>query len=261
LKTVTISFSLPDRERLRALLRRRGTGLVLALIAEALILLMLLTFTPRIAGTHDKGSLLTFGFDQDKSQDKQDKHQKAEQKHNKATEKPKQQPPQPTPKPTNEPPLELPPTVVRMNRQDFQSADIARFSRSQSAAAAPSDAQGNSDVGPDSAVVGKGPHGEPVYAAEWYTRPTHTQLDTYISDRSRQRLPGAGLIQCRTIENYRVDDCRDIDETPVGSGLSEAVRQAAWQFRVRPPRVGGKYQVGAWVQIEISYYIDRVVLH
>ena len=104
---------------------------------------------------------------------------------------------------------------------------------------------------PDSArVSGSGPNGEPLYAAEWYRKPYDDELKGYLSTATG---PGWGLIACRTVPDYRVEDCVRIDEYPTGSNIARSVLAAAWQFRVRPPRVGGRLKIGEWVRIRIDY--------
>ncbi|WP_421993007.1 hypothetical protein [Qipengyuania sp.] len=102
-------------------------------------------------------------------------------------------------------------------------------------------------------VAGSGPNGEPLYAARWYRRPYDDELAGYLSTA---RGPGWGLIDCRTVADFRVEDCVVVGESPRGSGIGKAVQAAAWQFKVRPPQRGGRPMVGEWVRIRISYEID-----
>ncbi|WAT17770.1 hypothetical protein OZN62_12760 [Aurantiacibacter sp. MUD11] len=104
--------------------------------------------------------------------------------------------------------------------------------------------------GEDSPVVGTAPDGSPLYAARWYREPSHSELAGYLSTANSA---GWGLIACKTAPNWRVIDCQVIDEYPQGSGIARATQAAAWQFRVRPPRLRGEYQVGTWVRIRIDY--------
>ena len=79
------------------------------------------------------------------------------------------------------------------------------------------------------------------------------ELETYLPQRWARE--GSGLIACRTVARYHVADCKILGESPKGSGYGYAVLQASFQFLVRPPRVGGKEMVGAWVSIRIDYSV------
>lgn len=139
------------------------------------------------------------------------------------------------------------PDMLILTKEEFAAADIAKFPSHPGKAAdgAGAGADGGSADGP-----GEGPNGERLYNAEWYVEPTHAQLAYYLPAGGAQ--PGWGMIACRTVERYHVEDCRELGETP-GSGLARALRQAAWQFLVRPPRIGGHPLVGAWVRIRFDF--------
>ncbi|MFM6950352.1 MAG: hypothetical protein ACKOW1_04950 [Novosphingobium sp.] len=102
----------------------------------------------------------------------------------------------------------------------------------------------------DSKQVGSAPNGQPMYAAAWYREPYDSEMSGYLSTADG---PGWALIACRTAPDYRVEGCVGLGEYPQGSRIENAVLAAAWQFKVRPPRVGGVSKIGAWVRIRIDY--------
>jgi hypothetical protein len=151
-------------------------------------------------------------------------------------------PPAPLPNP-KAPPA---PPMLAMNLGD---SDIGKMEK------APKGDDG--DSGKDSAAPygpGEGPGGAPLYEAEWYKKPGPNVLQLYYHGAAP---PGSwATIACRTIDAYHVDNCQQLDENPRGSGLSRALRQAAWQFLVRPPRRGGKALIGSWVRIRFTFTKD-----
>ena len=140
------------------------------------------------------------------------------------------------------PPAEKPQPWIEMSHDQLASADLRNI---------PTAGEGSSG---DSEVVGRGPHGELLFNAEWAREPTDAELAGYLP---RNPPDGWGLVECKTIPGDRVEDCVELDQYPHGSHLAAAVRQAAWQFRVRPPRKGGKELVGSWVRIRIEYSFSR----
>lgn len=229
--------------------RRRGTSLLLTIAAHALLLLLLLRLAPPMNTPRgDDRPLSTFDV---ASVAQQSAAAKAErQKVTKREVKPaKSAPPPPDrPLPPPVPSAKLPSNFINLSDTEMASSDLAKL-HSADAGSGSSKGQGDGDskapYGP-----GAGPGGKTLYAAQWYREPTEAELNGYLPPN---RPNGSwGMIACQTIPDYRVDNCRQLDESPAGSGLSRAMRQAAWQFRVRPPRVGGKPVIGAWVSIRID---------
>ena len=143
----------------------------------------------------------------------------------------------------------LPPTplarspFVELTREEFAAADISKLGSAGG--------QGSSK-GETTASVGTGPGGVTLYKAEWYRKPTNAELSGYLPNRDIE--PGSWAeVACKTIPDNRVENCQSLGESPLGSGLGKALRLAGWQFRVRPPRIDGKPQVGTWVMIHIDW--------
>ncbi|MDV3458093.1 hypothetical protein RZN05_13940 [Sphingomonas sp. HF-S4] len=243
-------------ERLRASLGQRGVAFVLALVVELGLALLLWFMAPPLFEKKPPPTTTVFGIDTapgDTEQPQRTEQKKADSK-SQTRERVREVQPRPVePPPEPEPPAEpVPETFIRMTRRDYAAADIKGMkSGAPSAPADVGEASGGGSRPGDTAIVGKAPNGEPLYAAAWYRRPTHAELAPYQSRRALG--PGWGLIACRTVANHRVEDCQEVAEGPRGSGYAGSVRQAAWQFRVRAPRVGGKELTGTWVSIRITY--------
>lgn len=127
---------------------------------------------------------------------------------------------------------------IEVSKEDMAASDVGTQAKNS---------DGSSG---DSEVVGTGPHGETLYAAEWARHPTNAELGGYLPADAPD---GYGLVACKTVPGDRVEDCVEIDQEPHGSHLASAVRQAAWQFRIRPPRKNGVPLIGSWVSIRIDY--------
>lgn len=247
--------------------RRKLASLAIALALEGLLLLMLLTLGATIAGVEDgKEEVTTF---------------KA---------KSFAAPPPPAAQPETAPPETAPdtprevqtapmspirPSPLVLNPQPApapapQAAPAPPEPRSSAAPPArpkstigarvrPDAGYGPVDTGNprtvgDSERVGTMPNGEPLYAARWYREPTQAELAGYLSTANG---PGSALIACKTVPDYYVDDCVLLSESPPGSMMGRASLAAAWQFRVRPARVGGRELVGSWVRIRVDYSVRR----
>jgi protein TonB len=225
-------------------LRRRGFGLVLAVAANLGLLLLLLTLDRFSPDARKISHALVVDL-------VPESHSLSVQSRNEPEKAAATSRAKPLPKP---PPLVIPakPTIaVPPPQPPAKAAPWVELSQSEMSAGdlrnLPKPSAGG---GGDSAVVGKGPHGEVLYAAEWARHPTDAELGGYLPANAPD---GYGLIACRTIPGDRVDDCVELDQEPHGSHLASAVRQAAWQFRIRPPRKNGVPLVGEWVEIRIDY--------
>lgn len=241
-------YASPARER--PSLSRRTASFLLALGIELLLLLAFFTLNSREKKPEFQGGTLsTFDISAESEQDRSAAPRKKDE------QVAETRPPRPSP-PVPKPAIQLPTPhldMLEVTREVYRASDISKLGSNAPGYVKSADAggSGGGSAG-DSQRVGTGPDGQPLYRAEWYREPTNAELGGYLP-KSMPEKGGWGLIACKTAPNYRVTDCVELDQSPAGSHLASAVRQAAWQFKVRPPRIGGKPLVGEWVQILIDY--------
>ncbi|WP_143736921.1 hypothetical protein [Erythrobacter tepidarius] len=260
----------PARARWGAKPRQRWFSLAIALAIEGLIVLLLLTLGVTVMGEKDEEvKVLTRFTARDftppaEPQPEQPAEAQPEESTTPLAVPPAaaRPPPRDLPKPERpKPPIIANPTTVPPPPPPPPQAEPApRASPTIAARINPNSTYGPVDSGPprtsmDTERVGTAPNGEPLYAARWYREPTDQELAGYLSTASS---PGVALIACKTVAGYYVEDCTLLSESPQGAGLGRAVLAAAWQFRVRPARLGGREQFGSWVRIRITYSQSRV---
>lgn len=236
-------------ERLRENFGDKLTGALIALGLEALLLLALLALG-QMHQPHRDVPMTSVAFDaRDYSETPHQPTPKPATKSARA-ETPHLTEPQTTPQIAQVAPVQPPAAIIPVSPQQTQSFDLRNLPTKPSAPVGPAIGPAYTPAFGDSKQVGTAPNGQPMYAASWYREPTQQELAGYLSTAQG---PGWGLITCKTVADYRVEDCVGLDEYPEGSNMLRAVLAAAWQFRVRPPRVNGVSQVGDWVRIRIEY--------
>jgi hypothetical protein len=232
--------------------RRRAISLALALVVEALILIALMVWGPRITPLDKAKRPTTFTLipPDDSASTEPDRAKKADN-----SPKPKTaSAPLSTLPPDVAPPQKAPPPPVPLPGVlpiQLGGLDISKLKGSGQGQDAGDGEDSKLAYGP-----GLGPGGMPLYRAEWYREPTNAELNGYV-----KKLPpdgGWALIACKTVANYHVENCQSMGESPMGSGLGRDMRLAAWQFLVRPPRRGGKPLIGSWVSIRIDFHVTVV---
>lgn len=241
--------------RLYAWLRQRGLGLLLALVIEALLVLLLLTLGRSPPLRNEEAIDVVRVTARSVTEDSQPPQHSASRASPRveSSETPPIEPKKTTPRLAKPDRRAAPiPFVLLLPKAEMAAADIGTMKPPSAAAAPAGPKMGPPDTGTpgDTPRVGTAPNGEALYAAAWYREPYESELRGYLSTATG---PGWGLIACRTASDFRVEDCLALDEHPSGSSITRSALAAAWQFRVRPPRRGGQVLVGAWVRIRINY--------
>lgn len=237
-----------DTDGYQASPRSRVASFVLALVTSALVFVIMIRMGAFTQFGEPGGARLVaidLGTEADKGAKDSAQPEKAEQKSDSATAKPKTAPvvPPRVPIPGK---VQWPEGFIELSSKDYAAADITKMKRGSGSGDA-----GTAGGSAGGEGAGEGPGGVRLYNAQWYREPTDAEMAPYMP---RNRMPGEwAMIACRTIEKYHVEDCQELGESPPGSGLARALRQASWQFLVRPPRVNGKSQVGEWVRIRFDF--------
>ncbi|GAA0662157.1 protein TonB [Sphingomonas insulae] len=241
--------------------RRRAFSLALTIAAHILIAVLLWRLAPTLDPPSEPGRSLTVNMlPVGDNNSTATKSAKAPARAARASRRTAPEPPAAPKPPTEDTPV--PPVTTTfpgylvLSKNEFAASDVGKIPSRKSGGSAgkqvaAADGQGDGDAGETSASAGTGPGGQRLFAAEWYVEPAQSQLSPYLP--ANVPLGSWAEIACRTAANYRVEDCVQLGDSQAGSGLARSIREAAWQFKVRPPRINGKAQIGAWVRIRIDF--------
>jgi hypothetical protein len=215
----------------RPIERKRLVAFVIVIFVEALIMLALVRVAVSPPAPRKlQNDLVALSLSMPKAETEKQKSSPAPAKQKPVAPAAAKKTPEiflPQPKPT--------PNMVPMSHEDFAASDIGKLGKPSGSKAA---------QGP-----GDGPGGQTLYPADWYREPSPYVLAESLPYGAPH---GAwAMIACRTIEHYHVENCVGIGESHVGLAL--ALRKAAWQFLVLPPRVNGRPLIGAWVRIRFDF--------
>lgn len=234
-----LTFPRPSSDWRRPSPRQRALAIALTLAAELIFVILFLGLAPKLIEQAETfGEPLT--FDLAPPAQKAKTPPKAKPQANKSAKAPAQ--PRRTTPPLPPIPRQAKAPWVELSKEDLASSDIAKLG-----------SPGGSSAGGSAVAMGpgEGPGGARLYNAEWVVEPTDAELAYYMPGGAERG--SSAQIACKTVPNYRVENCVLLGESPMGSGLARAMRLAAWQFKVRPPRIDGKPLVGAWVRIHFDF--------
>jgi hypothetical protein len=237
----------------RASRRSRGPGIALAIVVNLLLALLFLTMSSyapfsRMAPT----GLSVFNVSGSRPAPEATKKKAVRRpRHTKrSATTPKTATPPPPKPPAPDASAPTPFKMIIVSKEVFAASDIGKLPMHEAEAAS---GGGHGDAAKSASTYGpgEGPGGSTLYAADWYRKPRHSELAYYMPEYIR---PGSWAeIACQTVEHYGVENCRTLGESPRGSGLANALRRAAWQFKVIPPRKDGKPMLHAWVRIHFDF--------
>lgn len=241
---------LPSPDWRRTPAARRAASFVLAVLVHLLLLLLLMRLAPpHVIRPPSGGATAIFTVPAASFQQSAKRSSQRQQTQRAAAHAPPAQPTRaPTPATTPAKPWVLNPDLAGfdLNRLPSAPAPVAASAGADS---------GSTGTGAGSTRgAGKGPGGVQLYAAEWVREPTDAEMGPFMPHG--HFAGGWADIACRTVPRFHVEDCEELGQSPPGSGLSRALREAAFQFLVRPPRINGKTMVGEWVRIHFDF-IER----
>jgi hypothetical protein len=246
----------------RGELRRRGVSIAIALLLEALLIIAILSLSMRSAEPEaGRRGLSTFSLEAEqeaKSADKSDAETPVTKEQQRNLVPPIPKPLLPPVNPVKAPPPS--PDFIKVSKADFDAMDLSKMPSGGGGGSADAKWEGPGSGAGSKGMMGPGagPGGAQLYPVAWYREPYDSELAPYMAGIKRVPPGATAEIACRMIEHYHVENCQILGENPRGTGLAKALRLAAWQFLVRPPRIDNKPQLGVWVRIRFDFGVKEV---